>query len=175
MSLLVFSGAVQFAVIGSLAGGATVTAVLLTVMALNARNLVLGAAFRTRVGGTRGRRALMGWFLTDESFGLAVASGVQAARVLVLSGALFYVAWQVGTILGVGGAQVLELEDAATAIFPVLFIGLAAITSRGRGGAVRSAVAAALVLVGVIVIPDLSPFLPIAASLLVSLPGGVAR
>ncbi len=175
MSLLVFSGAVQFAVVGSLTSGATLAAVLLTVVALNARNLVLGAALRPRLGGSRVRRALMGWFLTDESFGLAVASGVRAARVLVISGALFYVAWQVGTILGVGGAQALGLADVAAAVFPVLFIGLAAITASGRTGAIRAITAAAIVVVGTILVPGLHPFLPIVAALLAALPGPVSR
>jgi 4-azaleucine resistance transporter AzlC len=175
MSFLVFSGAVQFAVIGSLASGATVTAVLLTVVALNARNLVLGAAMRPRLSGSRLRRALMGWFLTDESFGLAVASGVRAARVMAISGVLFYVSWQVGTIMGVGGAHALGLADVAAAIFPVLFIGLAAITASGRTGAIRAITAAAVVVVGTILVPDLHPFLPIVAALLVALPGSAQR
>jgi predicted branched-subunit amino acid permease len=175
MSILVFSGAVQFAVTGSLASGASVAAVLLTVVALNARNLVLGAALRPRLGGTRTRRALMGWFLVDESFGLAVASPGQASRVLVISGALFYVAWQVGTLLGVGGAQVLGLAQIATAVFPVLFIGLAAVTAAGRSGVVRAIAAAAIVLGGTMLLPDLHPFLPIAAALLVAVPGTSAE
>jgi predicted branched-subunit amino acid permease len=170
MSLLVLSGAVQFAVVGSLASGATLPAVVLTVAALNARNLVLGAALRPRLGGSRAHRALVGWFLLDESFGLAVASGGQASRVLVASGVLFYLAWQAGTLLGVGGAQVVALGAVATAVFPVLFIGLAAITAAGRAGVIRSVAAAVIVLGGTILLPDLHPFLPIAAALLVALP-----
>jgi predicted branched-subunit amino acid permease len=175
MSLLVFSGVVQFAVVALLAGGAGVGAVLVTVLALNARNLVLGAAIRPQLATSRLRRAVLGWFLLDESFGLAITTGRRAAWVLAVSGALCYVAWQVGTLLGVAGAQVLSLENFATAVFPVLFVGLAAITAGDEDAVVRAVAAAALVLVVSMLVPTLRPFLPIAAALLVAIPGGRAR
>jgi predicted branched-subunit amino acid permease len=175
MSALVFSGVVQFAVIGLLDTGAGLGAILATVLALNARNLVLGAALRPLLATTRMRRAILGWFLVDEAFGLAVASGRDAARVLAISGVLCYAAWQVGTLLGVAGAEVVTLEDFASAIFPVLFVGLAALTARGDDAIVRIAVAAAIVLVGARLAPDLQPFLPIVAAILVAVPAGRGR
>ena len=171
MSLLVFSGVVQFAVVGLLVGGAGVGAVLVTVLALNARNLVLGAAIRPQLPVSRLRRAILGWFLVDESFGLAIASGARAAWVLAVSGAMFYVAWQVGTLLGVAGAQVVTLADFASAIFPILFVGLAAITARESDAAIRVGAAVVIVLVVARLAPDLQPFLPIAAALVVAIPG----
>jgi predicted branched-subunit amino acid permease len=171
MSLLVFSGVVQFAVVALLSGGAGIGAILVTVLALNARNLVLGAALRPRLTTTRLRRALLGWFLVDESFGLAIAAGRDAARVLALSGAVCYAGWQVGTLLGVAGAEAVSLEDFATAIFPVLFVGLAAITMQGTGAVGRILATVAIVLVGARLAPDLQPFLPIAAALIVAIPG----
>jgi hypothetical protein len=109
MSLFIFSGTVQFATLGLL--GAGIAPLLLTVTALNARNLVLGSVIRPLLSVSRARRALLGWFLIDEAFGLAVASGREnAARVLLVSGLLCYAAWQVGTLLGVAGARVVALE-----------------------------------------------------------------
>lgn len=175
MSLLVFSGTVQFALVGLLSSGVGVGAVILTVIALNLRHLVLGAAIRPRLHGSRLRRALMSWFLIDESFGLAVATRRRAGRVLVISGLLLWAAWQAGTLLGVGGAQVVALEGLATAIFPVLFIGLAALTARDRWGAVQAIVAATIVLAATVMVPDLHPFLPIIAAILVALPSGWGR
>jgi predicted branched-subunit amino acid permease len=84
---------------------------------------------------------------------------------------LFYLAWQAGTLLGVAGAQAVALEDLAAAVFPVLFIGLAAITATGRSGALRAVATAAIVLLGTVLAPGLHPFLPIVAALLVALPG----
>jgi predicted branched-subunit amino acid permease len=175
MSLLVWSGVVQFTVVGMLGNGAAIGAILATVLALNARNLVLGAALRPLLTTTRLRRAILGWFLIDESFGLAITAGRRAGSVLAIAGVLCYLAWQVGTLLGVAGAQVVTLEDFASAIFPVLFVGLAAVTARGDDAVVRVLGAVAIVLVVARIAPDVQPFLPIVAAILVAIPGGRAR
>jgi predicted branched-subunit amino acid permease len=175
MSLLVFSGSLQFAVVGLIAGGAGPAAIVATAVALNARHLVMGAIVRHRLDVGRGRRALLGWFLIDESFGLAVTSGRKAATVLLVSGTMFFVAWQAGTALGVLGARVVAVEGLATAIFPVLFIGLTALTARDRGSALRALTAAGLVVAGTVVLPQVHPFLPIVAAVAVALPSRPGR
>ena len=175
MSLLVFSGSLQFAVVGLIAGGAGGAAIVLTAVALNARHVVMGAIVRHRLDLSAGRRALLGWFLIDESFGLAVSSGRQAAVVLLVSGLMFFVAWQVGTALGVLGAQAVALEGLASAVFPVLFIGLAALTSRDRASALRAVIAAVVVVAGSLLVPPIAPFVPIVAAIVVALPGGFRR
>jgi predicted branched-subunit amino acid permease len=174
MSLLVFSGAVQFAVLALLVAGAGAIPILLTALALNARNLVLGAVLRPRLEAGSLRRMVYAWFLVDESFGLALTAGRRAATVLLVSGAMFFLAWQFGTLLGAAGARLVDLEPIASAVFPVLFIGLAAITVRGRSGVIRSIAAAALVAGLTLVVPDVHAFLPILAALAVALVGGGA-
>jgi predicted branched-subunit amino acid permease len=175
MSLLVFSGSLQFTVVGLLATGAGAAAILVTAVALNARHVVMGAIVRHRLDLSAWRRALLGWFLIDESFGLAVSSGRRAAVVLLVSGLMFFVAWQAGTALGVLGAQVVGLEGLASAVFPVLFIGLAALTARDRASATRAVVASVAVVVGSLVLPPIAPFVPILAAIAVALPGGYRR
>lgn len=171
MSVLIFSGTLQFATLGLLASGGGVAALLLTAVALNLRHVVLGAVLRPRVEGSPLRRALLAWFMLDESFGLAVASGRRAAFVLLVSGALFFVAWIAGTALGVLGARLIAVEGLAAALFPVLFVGLAAITVRDRQGVVRAVVAAVVVLVVSLALPDLQAFTPIIAAVAVAIPG----
>lgn len=171
MSLLVFSGTVQFAVLGLIVLGAGTAAILLTVLALNARNLVLGATLRPRLDGPAWRRAVLSWFLIDESFGLSLAAGRRAGTVLLIAGAACYMAWQAGTLLGVAGARVVVLEGIAEAIFPVLFIGLAALTAGGRPGALRAASAALLVVGLTLLVPAAHAVLPILTALAVALPG----
>jgi predicted branched-subunit amino acid permease len=171
MSILVFSGTLQFATVGLLASGAGVAAIVLTAIALNARHVVFGAVLRNRIEGSPWRRAVMAWFMLDESFGLSLAAGRRTGFVLLASGALFFVAWIGGTILGVLGARLVAVEGIAAALFPVLFVGLTAITVRGRPGVLRAMVAAALVLVFSAVLPDLHAYVPIVAALLVALPG----
>jgi predicted branched-subunit amino acid permease len=171
MSILVFSGTLQFATVGLVASGAGVAAIVLTAIALNARHVVFGAVLRHRIEGSPLRRAVMAWFMLDESFGLALAAGRRTGFVLLASGVLFFVAWIMGTILGVLGARLVAVEGVAAALFPVLFVGLTAITIRGRQGVARAGVAAALVLAFSMALPDLHAYVPLVAALLVALPG----
>jgi predicted branched-subunit amino acid permease len=170
-SILIFSGALQFATLGLAAGGAGPLAILLTALALNLRHLVLGALLRPRLRVSTARRAGLAWFLVDETFGLAYASGRQVARTLLVVGIVCYVSWLVGTAVGLLGTTLAPLEGVAGAIFPVLFIGLAAVTSRQLGVAVRAAIAAGLVVVAALTVPELRTIAPLAAALLVALPG----
>lgn len=167
-SLLIFSGTLQFATLSLIDAGAGPIAILVTAAALNLRHLVLGAAIRPRITGGLGRRAALGWFLIDESFGLAVAARRQAGLVLGVAGVTFYLAWLIGTVLGLAGARLASLEGLATALFPVLFIGLAALTARSRSGAVRAIGAALLVAVLILLLPQVRAFAPIVAALTVA-------
>jgi predicted branched-subunit amino acid permease len=170
MSLIIFSGSLQFALVALLVGGAGPTALLFTTIVLNLRHVVFGAVLRPRLEVPLWRRALLGFFMIDESFGLALAAGRRAALVLAVSGAAFYVAWQLGTILGVLGARAVALEEVARAIFPVLFIGLAALTARGMEGLLRALAAAGLVALSAVFVPDLFDYAPIIAAIVVALP-----
>lgn len=170
-SLLVFSGTLQFATLGLVAAGAGPVAIVLTALALNARHLVLGALLRPFLSGGVAARVGLAWFLVDETFGLAYASRKRATLTLLVSGVACYAAWQVGTALGLLGARITALEAVAVAVFPVLFIGLAAVTSTRVGLALRAAVAALVVLATSIALPDLRTFAPLVAAVIVALPG----
>lgn len=180
-SLFVFSGAMQFAVVALSSAGAAAPALLLTAGTLNLRHLVLGAVLRPRIGGSRVRRAALAFLLVDESFGFAVAAGdaaeregrpggPAAERTLLVSGLLCYVAWQAGTLIGVLGARLPGVEGMAGAIFPVLFIGLAALACRTRSHAARALAAAALTAGLAFALPDLRSLAPVIAGVLVALP-----
>jgi predicted branched-subunit amino acid permease len=182
-SLLVFSGALQFALLALLSAGATTLPLVLIAVVLNLRHLVLGAVLRPRMEGSRLRRAALAFFLVDETFGFAVAAGHAAERAgvpvgaaiertFLLSGVVCYLAWQVGTLIGVLGAGFAIAESLAGAIFPVLFIGLASLAVTRRSHVVR-ALAAALLTAGIaFAVPDLRVLAPVVAAVLVALPGG---
>lgn len=181
-SLMVFSGALQFALVSLLIGGAVALPLLLTAAALNLRHLVLGAVLRPRIGGSRLRRAVLAFFLVDETFGFAVAAGnsaerdgrpvdVVTERTLVVSGAFCYLAWQVGTLIGVLGAGLVGVESLAAAIFPVLFIGLASLAATRRSDALRAVVAAVLTAGLALALPDLRVLAPVLAGVVAALPG----
>lgn len=172
MSALVFSGSLQFALLGLLTGGAGPIALIATALALNTRHIVLAAVLRPRLSGSRLRRALQSAFIVDESFGLAIAAHSNTGAVLVASGALIYAGWLGGTVLGVLGARVVGMEGLAGGVFPILFIGLAAITARGRHGAARALIAAVAVMLLSLAVPWAYSYLPIAVALAVAIPSG---
>jgi predicted branched-subunit amino acid permease len=171
-SLLIFSGTVQFAIAGLLSGGAGVGALVAGSVTLNLRNLLLGAVLRPRVERGPVQRAGLAWFLVDESAGLALASGTDAARTLLASGAIFYVAWQAGTVLGLLGASMEGVRSAAGAVFPALFIGLAALSSSSRSIAVRAVFAAGLTAGAALMWPEGRALAAVVAAIAVALPGG---
>lgn len=179
-SLLVYSGALQFALVALLGAGATTAPLLLTALVLNLRHLVLGAALRSRFESGRLRRALLAFFLVDETFGFAIAAGNVAApravgtateRTLLYSGLTLYVAWLVGTVVGVLGGGLAAVEGMAGALFPVLFIGLASMAASRPSHAVRALAAALLTAAVALLLPDLRMLAPVIAGVIVALPG----
>ena len=179
-SLLVYSGALQFALVALLGAGATILPLVLTAVVLNLRHLVLGAALRSRFESGPLRRALLAFFLVDETFGFAIAAGNRAAprvvgavteRTLLFAGLTLYVAWLVGTVVGVLGGGLAAVEGAAGAIFPVLFIGLASLAATRRSHAVRGLAAAVLTAAVALLFPGLRMLAPVVAGVLVALPG----
>jgi predicted branched-subunit amino acid permease len=145
-SVIMFSGAAQFTMVALVAAGAAPAGVLGAVATLALRHLPLGAVLQPRLTGSRIHRAVVSFFLTDETTGLAVTREEPAERTLAISGGLAYAAWTLGTLVGVTGGSLASAEPLAAALFPVLFIGLAALTVSTRSDAVRALLAGAVVL-----------------------------
>jgi len=169
-SVVIFSGAVQFTVVGLLLAGAPPFALLLAALTLNLRNLVLGAVVRPRITTPPLHRAVLSWFLVDETVGLALKSERNPARILLVAGMLCYAAWVGGTIVGVLGAGAVGLTGAAEAIFPVLFIGLAAMSAREPGMGLRATVAALITIAVVKFWPVGKGLAPVIAAAIVAIP-----
>jgi len=170
-SLVVFSGAVQFAAVGLLLTGAGPLAVLLTAAMLNSRNLLLGAALRSSLEEPRRKRAFLAWWLVDETAGLTLASPAPPGRTLLISGAFCYAAWVIGTAFGVLGASLASLEELVAAVFPVLFVGLAAQSTRTRDAVHRVAAAAVVSLLLAFAVPEIRSVIPAIAAVAVAMPG----
>jgi predicted branched-subunit amino acid permease len=169
-SAFVYSGSAQFTMVGLLLAESSLATVLAAVATVNLRNLLLGAVLRPRLRGGWLRRAGVAWFLTDEAFGLALTSE-RSERTLVVSGAAFYVAWLAGTAVGVLGGRLPALQEAGSAVFPVLFIGLAAMAARTWGTALRAVLAAVITVGGALLWPEARGVIAVLASLAVALPG----
>jgi predicted branched-subunit amino acid permease len=171
-SALISSGSIQFTAAELIAQGSSAGAVVASAAILNTRHVFLGAVLRSRVRGGLARRAGMAFFMDDESFGLGVASARSAAKVVLGAGVIFFVAWVGGTALGAfaGGGSVL-LADAASAMFPVLFVGMAAITVEDRAGVARTLAAGIGALALVYALPGVRDFVPVAAALVIAFVG----
>jgi predicted branched-subunit amino acid permease len=134
----------------------------------------MGAVLRPRIGGSAIRRAGLAFFLLDESFGFAVAAGdagEDAARMLRTSGIALYVAWQTGTLIGILGAGRPEVAGVAGAIFPVLFIGLAALACRTGSQVLRAVGAGLLTAALAFALPEWRALAPLVACVVMAVPG----
>lgn len=140
-SIVSFSGAAQFMTVALLSSGASTAAVLAAAAALAARHIPLGAILRHRLPVRRARRALVSPFLIDETTGLALTRREPAAVTMAVAGGLSYLAWIAGTAIGLAGGRLARIEPLAEALFPVLFIGLAALTATSRADRLRAVAA----------------------------------
>jgi predicted branched-subunit amino acid permease len=171
-SIAMFSGAAQFTMVALLASHATVGAVVVAVVPLALRHIPLGALVQHRLAPSRVRRAVVSsLFLTDETVGLALTQRAPAARTMVITGGLAYIAWVAGTAAGVAGASIGGAEEVAAALFPVLFIGLAAVTTSTWRDAVRAASAGAATAVLLIAAPAAGVFGALGAAIAVACVG----
>jgi predicted branched-subunit amino acid permease len=99
------------------------------------------------------------------------AVGRTTERTLLVAGLTLYVAWLAGTLVGVLGGGLTAVESAAGAIFPVLFIGLAALAATRRSHVIRALAAAVLTALVAWLLPGLRMLAPVVAGVLVALPG----
>lgn len=171
-SFVVFSGTVQFAMVGLLAASSGPLAILWAVFVINIRNFALGGAVRPRLHGSKIQRIATSWFLIDETVGLALATHGGADRTLISSGIAAYGAWVAGTAIGVAGGATFGLETLAGSVFPVLFIGLAALMIKDLGGVVRALAGAGICLVLLLIWPALAGLAPVIGGVVAAVPGG---
>lgn len=171
LSLFMFTGASQFALVGVLGSGGGVIAAVLTAWLIGSRNglYALSMAPILRV---RGLRRLAAAHLTiDESTAMALAhpDPPQASRrAFWMTGLAIYVLWNIGTLIGALGAA--ALNDPAVlgldAAIPAGFVALLWPRLKGRTAWTLAAVSAAVALM---LTPFLRPGVPILAAAVVAL------
>lgn len=162
MSLLVFTGASQFAAVSVIGAGGTTASALSSALVLAARNGVYGLTMGRRINGRLGTRLVAAQLTIDESSAMSVAQDdPQAQRTAFwITGLCIYLFWNLGTLLGalLGSAidpQTFGLDAAFPAGF-VFMIWPLLRTPRGRTAAA----------IGVVVCLSLVPFLPIGLPIL---------
>lgn len=170
-SVIVFSGTVQFTLVGLAAVGTGPAAILWAVFVVNVRNFALGGAIRPHLQSQGAKRLLLSWFLIDETVGLSLASPGQADKILLRAGIWSYGGWVLGTVIGVIGGASLGFEGLASVVFPVLFIGLAALMARTRGALYRALAGAAVTLGLLLAWPGLAGLAPVIGGIVAAIPG----
>jgi predicted branched-subunit amino acid permease len=98
--------------------------------------------------------------------------GATTERTLLVAGLTLWIAWLVGTVIGLVFGGLAAVESVAGAIFPVLFIGLAALAATRPSHVVRAVAAAVLTAAVAVLLPDFRMLAPVIAGVLVALPGG---
>ena len=135
-SIVVVSGAAQFAMVGLLSAGAGPVLVATTGLAL--RHIPMSARIASLLRGRPLRvRLSLAWVLVDETFGLTIAAADRGEKDLVAYKAavdlLLYSGWVVGTVIGaLLGGRFDPTTWGADVFFAVLFVGLAAPLVKGR-------------------------------------------
>ena len=92
-------------------------------------------------------------------------------RILLRSGIAAYVSWVGGTAVGVGGGAALGLESLAASVFPVLFVGLAALMISGKGPLLRALAGAASTVILLLLWPSVGGLAPVIGGVVAALPG----
>jgi len=160
MSLLVFAGASQFAVISMLAAGITGWGMLVgTTLLVNLRHLVMGASLAPYLAGLPlSWQALLAFGMTDEAYALTIGrierAGYSAAYHLGANLAI-YVVWVLGTAAGAGvGSRIADpLAWGLDFVMPATFLVLLIPRLVSRTGRIVCAVAAVTAAAGAMYLP----------------------
>jgi predicted branched-subunit amino acid permease len=165
LSLLMFTGASQFGLVGVVAGGGSPLAGAVTAIMLGARNALYGLRL-SEILGVRGvRRAVAAQLVIDESTAMSIGRDTDRAPRLgfYATGAGVFALWNLGTLIGSVGAswlsdpRLLGLDAAA----PAAFLALLAPRLRGREVWALALAAALVALVAV-------PFVPVGVPVLLA-------
>ena len=168
-SLLVFTGASQFALVGILGSGGSVASGVATALLLGSRNALYSVRLAPLLRGDR--RPVAAQFVLDESSAMAFARDDPAEARLAFwwTGLAVYVGWNLATVIGALGAnafadpETLGLDAAVPAAF------LALLWPR-LDGATERLVALGAVAITLVAVPFLPAGVPVLLAALAVLP-----
>ena len=160
-SLLLFTGASQFALVGVLGAGGSAVAGVLSALLLGTRNTLYAVRLADLLRLQGPRRVLAAQLTIDESTAMATAAPEGLERTAFFAtGLSVYVLWNLGTLLGAVGATSLGRPEAfgLDAAVPAAFLALLAPRLRERP-ALRIAVAGGLLALAAV--PLVRPGVPV--------------
>jgi predicted branched-subunit amino acid permease len=177
LSLFMFTGASQFALVGVIGGGGGALVAILTAILLGARNSLYALSLSPLLKLKRFEVPFAAQLTIDESTGMATRYGHSRAatrRAFFATGLSVYILWNIGTGLGAIGASslsdpgMLGLDAAIPAGFLALLWPRLTASSSAEN---RKLWIVAIIsgFVALILIPILRPGLPVLASALVAI------
>ncbi|MEV6503775.1 AzlC family ABC transporter permease [Streptomyces prunicolor] len=167
LSLLVFTGASQFALVGALAAGGNPLTAAAGAFFLGVRNTFYGLRLSQLLALPRAVRPFAAQWVIDETAAVTLAQPTRrAARIgFTVTGLTLYLLWNLTTLLGALGAKAIGDTDAwgLDAAGPAVFLALLAPMLRTT---TERAVAALAVLLGLGLLPVLPAGVPVLAAAL---------
>lgn len=162
LSLLVFTGASQFALVGALAGGGNPFTAAAGAFFLGVRNAFYGLRLSQLLALPRAVRPFAAHWVIDETTAVSLAQPTRrAARIgFTVTGLSLYVLWNLTTLLGALGAEAIGDTDVwgLDAAGPAVFLALLAPMLRTT---TERAVAAVAVVLGLGLLPVLPAGVPV--------------
>jgi len=173
MSLLVFTGASQFAAVGVIASGGSPLSALGGALLLAARNSLYGMRLSERLSAAGWKRIPGAHFVIDETTAMSVAQDdeVAATEAFWWTGFALFIFWNLGTVVGVlvgdaiGDPNVWGLDVA----FPASFVALLGPHLATMPGRVAGLLGAAIAVAAVPLSPAGAPILLAALAIIPAL------
>ena len=178
LSVLMFTGGSQFALVGALGGGGSGLSGALSAVLLGARNGVYGVRLAPLLRVRGARRLLAAHLVIDESTAVALGGEVQGVRAgrlgFCATGLSVFVLWNAATLLGaVAGSAVGDPRDfGLDAAAPAAFLAMLAPRLRDRATWTIAVVSA---LVALAVVPLVPAGVPVLVAALVPAVAVLAR
>lgn len=147
MSLLVYAGSAQFALVGLLAAETPLLSIALTIFLINLRNFLMGLHTATLFpNASLGQGVAIGSLLTDETYGVLLGESHHGQNLapewMLGNNLLSYLSWVTASLLGallgtnLPDPETLGLDYALLAMFIGIFVaqyrGLSLSTSHGK-------------------------------------------
>jgi 4-azaleucine resistance transporter AzlC len=126
LSVFVFAGGSQFSAAGLFASGASAATIILTTFLLNVRHALYGLSLGREMHLTTLERLIAAYFLTDEAFGVMIASKERSFAFLLGAELSLFFSWNLATLIGaILGSSI--SDPAALGVdfvFPLAFLAL---------------------------------------------------
>jgi 4-azaleucine resistance transporter AzlC len=174
-SAIVFAGSAQFAAVSIVAAGGGVASAVGAAALMNSRFLPMGIALGPSLPGRAAKRAAQGQTVVDASWAMASRGDGTFDRWFLFGSTLpQYVTWQLGTIAGALGGDVIgdPHKLGLDAIYPTFFLALLFAEMKNRRA---TGVAAMGALIALILVPIAPPGLPVLVASVAAFAGLVRR